>query len=300
MYIPPHSSVFLDIDGWRLIPLTRHLWLVMRWIYEAVMLPYLSPDGHHIVKFKYQHLLQWVEGSQAGKEAQNKQKSVENNGILVEILSLAELHASMHSPGADLIDFTPGLKFPYTRLVPPVQFGNKTALTPEIITPPTSSLNATTAPSEENPDLDLIYPFLNLNDDNSLPIPGPVAISTLLPTDLPSTDILPSSEERNSDTNIDSSTPSSPQHSSPLRSLALQRISPYSVNDPGQLMQRISHPDGPDNEELTRSIDNSSNVPCITNQQTFLTSPLSWLLELLTQINASVESLISQIEDELS
>ncbi|PBK84515.1 hypothetical protein ARMGADRAFT_1037013 [Armillaria gallica] len=72
MYIPPHSLVFLDIDGWRLIPLTQCLWLVMRWIYEAVMLPYLSPNGCHIVKFKYQHLLQFIEGSQAGKEAQNK------------------------------------------------------------------------------------------------------------------------------------------------------------------------------------------------------------------------------------
>lgn len=65
-------------------------------------------------------------------------------------------------------------------------------------------------------------------------------------------------------------------------------------------MQQISHPDGPDNEELTRSIDNSLNVPCITNQRTFLTSPLSWSLELSTQINTSVESLILQIEDELS
>ncbi|PBK98138.1 hypothetical protein ARMGADRAFT_1075011 [Armillaria gallica] len=260
MYIPPQSSVFLDIDSWGLIPVTCHLWLVMRWMYEAVMLPYLSQDGRHIVKFRYQHVFQWVEGSQAGKEVQNKQNSAQNNGILVEILSLAKQYASTHSPGTDLIDFTPGLKFPYTRVISPIQFRNKATYMCEGAALSASSSNMMISSNDENSSLDLVYPFLDLSEDSSLPIPGPVATSTLLPMDLPPADALTSKGARSPVTDINSSTPSSPQRPFPPKSLLLRRVSPYSET----------------------------------------TSPFSWSSEISTQIDASVESLISQVKDELS
>ncbi|PBK79375.1 hypothetical protein ARMGADRAFT_1040867 [Armillaria gallica] len=266
MYIPPQSSVFLDIDGWGLIPVTCRLWLVMRWMYKAVMLLYLSQDGHHIVKFRYQHIFQWVEGSQAGKEAQNKQNSAQNNGILAEILSLAKRYASTHSPGMDLIDFTPGLKFPYTRVISPIQFGNKAAYMCKGAAPSAFSSDMMISSNNENSSLDLVYPFLDLSEDSSLPIPGPVVTSTLLPMDLPPTDTLTSKGARSPATDINSSTPSSPQCPSPPKSILLQRVSPYS---------RVANSEVLDNQETT--------------------SPFSWSSEILMQIDTSVESLISQV-----
>ncbi len=174
LFIPPQSSVYLEIDGWIPIPINRHLWLMMRWMYEATMLLYLSSEGRDVVRFRYQHILEWVEGSQAVNEAQNKRNIAENNGIMEEILSLAERHAPTHSLGANLINFTPGLKFPYMRQLPHIHFGKESA---------TSVGEGETSSTREPSNSDLVYPFLDLNEDNSLPILGPIITSTLLPSD---------------------------------------------------------------------------------------------------------------------
>lgn len=72
LYIPPQSSVFLDINSWRAIPVPCRLWLMMHWMYDSFILPYMRPDGRYIVKFKYQTILEWTEGTQAAREALSK------------------------------------------------------------------------------------------------------------------------------------------------------------------------------------------------------------------------------------
>ncbi len=72
MYIPPQAAVFLEMDGWNLIPVSKHLWLVMRWMYDSYLLPYIGQDGQYIMKLMYHYMLEWVEGTMAAKEAQSK------------------------------------------------------------------------------------------------------------------------------------------------------------------------------------------------------------------------------------
>ncbi len=66
-------------------------------------------------------------------------------------------------------------------------------------------------------------------------------------------------------------------------------------------MQCVAHTSLPDNHEGDRSDNCYSNRVLQSDQPKFLTSPHEpWTLDTLTQINSSVESLISQVEDKLA
>ncbi|KAK0236484.1 hypothetical protein EDD85DRAFT_954349 [Armillaria nabsnona] len=204
MYIPPQSSVFLDIQGWRAIPLPRRLWLVMCWMYDSVILPYMGPDSRYIVKFKYQQVLECA---------------------LDKILSIAKRYTPTHSPGSDLIDVSTGPKLPYIQICSSLCFTLGNVSIGESSIPPVSS-TITQAPGSDsgrNLDIaDLVYPF-NANDHNSLPVPGPIATSTLLPMDMSRESMTTSSNKGtgeqsylshlvfdNPETDIDSTAPPSP------------------------------------------------------------------------------------------
>ncbi len=312
MYIPPQSSVFLDIDNWMPIPVPRRLWLIMQWMYETVILPYMGPDGPYIMKFHYQHVLEWVKGTQVSKEAQNKKNTADNNRVLEEILLLVERYAPTHSPGANLINTNSGPKFPYVCITPLVQFTTEDVTKVAMLPSMTAELELRDS-DKENTDspLDLIYPFNDMSVDNQLLIPNPIVSSTFLPSDVPQPGMTIPREEPpckqndliqevfgNTETDVGSSSAPLPLCSSPLRSPHLRRSSPYSVEDPGRLLLRVSHVSSINDQAAERSENIGSPLPYSADGLPFLTSP-QWSSETLSVINASVNSFISQIEEEM-
>lgn len=237
MYIPPQAAVFLEIDGWNLIPVSKCLWLVMHWMYDSYLLPYIGQDSQYVIKLRYHYVLEWAEGTMAAKEAQSKKGMVECNGVMDEILSLAERYVPTHSPAFNPTITIPGLKLPYTRLLPEVRIAIENLGVTEGI----PFLPAIATPEHANeehmvpsPSMTLMYPFKDPDTVDTLPTPGSMVNPTLLPSDIPcleldfpdtlkvpnetmhSTDIF---GDTNSD--INSSSPSLQSCLSPIRSLNL-------------------------------------------------------------------------------
>ncbi len=154
-----------------------------------------------------------------------------------EILSLAERYTPTHSPTFNPTITIPGLKLPYTCLLPEVWIAIKNLgvtegipFLPAIATPEHANKEHT-APS---PSMTLVYPFEDPDMVDTLPTPGSMVNSTLLPSDIPhleldfpdalevpnetmcSTDIF-----RDTNSDINSSSLSSQSHLSPIRSLNL-------------------------------------------------------------------------------
>ncbi|PBK98137.1 hypothetical protein ARMGADRAFT_1075010 [Armillaria gallica] len=315
LYIPPQSSVFLDIDGWRAIPLPHCLWLAICWMYNSFILPYMGPDGQYIVKFKYQTVLEWVDGTQVAREAQNKRSMAESNRVMDEILSLAERYAPTHSPSSDLIDTNSGPKLPYVHVVPQVCFTMSSAEPMDMLASSDMTVANTLMDLMDDrvfPPTDLVYPFDNLSDQDSLPVPGPITMSSLLPSDilrdLPTGFSNEKTEEpselaciifHDSDTNIASSSSPSPICTSPSRNPQPQRTSPYVIGDPGCLLQRILQASSGVEPVEGRLDQSTARSTPSTNEVHFLTSPhLS--PGALSLIDSSVESLILQVEEEMA
>lgn len=160
----------------------------MRWMYDSFLLPSIGQDGHYIVRLKYQRMIEWIEGSPATKEAQIKLTAAERNRVMEEFLSLAEQHAPTHSMSANQTTTSSALKFPYTCMLPAIQF-----ITQDLgMAEEYSSISAMAIRNHLkkddvnlNPSDDLVYPFEDPDATNNLPIPSPIATSSLLPSDAP-------------------------------------------------------------------------------------------------------------------
>lgn len=105
-----------------------------------------------------------------------------------KILSLAERYAPTHSLGSDLIDTNSGLKLPYILIIPHTLFTSNSGIPAYSFTP----TNTTIFSSQTNamhdkilPSSDLVYPFNNPDNQDSLPVLGPIVTLSLLPMDTP-------------------------------------------------------------------------------------------------------------------
>lgn len=133
-------------------------------------------------------MIKWIEGSPAPKEAQIKLTTTERNGVMEEILSLAEQHAPTHSILANQTTTSSALKFPYTRMLPAIQFITQdSGMAEEYSSISTMAIRNRLEEDNVNlnPSDDLVYPFEDPDATNNLPIPGPIATSSLLPSDAP-------------------------------------------------------------------------------------------------------------------
>ncbi len=149
-----------------------------------------------------------------------------------------------------LIDTNVGLRFPYIRVITAVRFAAKDVVKVAMLPSISVELELNDSIKGNSSDLpDLSYPFDNMDVDNQLLVPNPIASSTLLPSDVPQPGLAIQEEElpreqpnltqvvfSSAETDIESSSSSLPPHLSPLKSPQLQRSSPYSVNDPGWLV----------------------------------------------------------------
>ncbi|KAK0435500.1 hypothetical protein EV421DRAFT_1908574 [Armillaria borealis] len=251
LFIHQQADVQLDIRDWRPIPVPKRLRLIMRWIYKPRLLQYFGSNSRVLIGLQYHQQFEWTDGNPWSVEARTKLGPAKLNGLLDDIESLVERHAPLFSPLAGMSKSTPGLRFPFAHFLPPISFSTILSSSEESV-----HLSRTRADegrrhsSEEVESLTgLTYPFDRVALGENLPTPGPILAASLLPHNVPRLEVpievpseIPSILEvfgspstRNSPTDLTRNS-----HLSPVRSISLQRVSPYSLNDPGRLLRRSS------------------------------------------------------------
>ncbi|KAK0224857.1 hypothetical protein EDD85DRAFT_940850 [Armillaria nabsnona] len=125
-------------------------------------------------------------------------------------------------PGANLIEITPGLKFPFTEILAPVHAFAGCNIPQDKITPLSihlPTLNPSKVLTQPNSS-SLSYPYNHLEEEISLPIPGPVMSSSLLPSDVIHIEQGEISKElAQSHPTVNRITPGYPRHATPMDSL---------------------------------------------------------------------------------
>ncbi|KAK0494365.1 hypothetical protein EDD18DRAFT_1107385 [Armillaria luteobubalina] len=191
LFIPSRALVFLHVEGWAPIPLPRALWLLARWTYKSEVAPYQGDGGRTIVQFCYERVLEWVGDSSPVQEARSRQENAKKSGIWDELVSLAERYAPTHSPTRHSVIIDLNLKFPYIHSAYPVIDLTTSEDSSEegdayIPTSPTNTLQDVEETGPPAVTEELVYPFSEVELERHLPIPGPIANSTVLPgSDLP-------------------------------------------------------------------------------------------------------------------
>ncbi len=272
-------------------------------------------NSWYVVKFKYGWIVKWADRTQLAKKAITKKESVERSGILDKIYSLAEHYTPLCSLGTDLIKFTPGQKFPFTKILSPIHsFAGcnipASQMAPLFIHLPT--INPSEALTRTN-SLTLIYLYDNIDMGNLLPVPGIITSFMLLSSDIISLEwgesqvnttsqwsmTLPWKIFRNEVPDLESVLLSNQNHLSPLHSLPLWRPSLYSVNDPGKLLRHASAVSSIADTEEVRLDWIFSHKELGVNSNSFNNSPPTVMEDPLNLANSSVNSLITQISDEI-
>ncbi|KAK0435941.1 uncharacterized protein EV420DRAFT_1487734 [Desarmillaria tabescens] len=262
-FIHPNSLVYLRIPNWAPIPLNKRSWLLMRWTNEFEVVAHDNGEGRSIIHFLYEKIIEWTPGSPSSRKAWLRLESARVNSSLDEIQSLAERHISTHSPGFDILEITPWLQFPYTKIAP---YPSDDEAEIDLVSPnlypkaPEKALNIVKMePTEE-----LTYPFEEVMVNSELPVPGPIAGASSLPhevgclTDVPSDaseDVTQKIEEifGSPSQSVDLSSMKSSSHASMASHLEarISWASPYQIRDPRRIMARMAS--SPEFEQSTSS-----------------------------------------------
>ncbi len=122
LFIHQQAAIQLTIHDWKPIPVPKRLRLVMKWIYKPRLLQYFGGNRRVLIELQYDHQFEWMDSNPLTKDAQAKLGPAKSNGVLDDIESLVKQHAPLFSPLAGMSEIMPGLLFPFTHPIPPLQF----------------------------------------------------------------------------------------------------------------------------------------------------------------------------------